>query len=74
MDLSSIDWTSFVKGLTTGLGAWAIWTVLKDGWTTIEADDKFDVFDDDEPIRRPVYVGNAGVSKATTIRRTPRNW
>lgn len=66
MDFSSIDWASFVKGLVTGLGAWAMWTVLASGRTVIEPD-HFDVFDDDEPVP---YV----VSGGTGWRKTTRGW
>ena len=51
MDLSYIDWPSFRSGLVVGLGVWAIVTVLRSGWTTIEpADDRFDIFDDEPDV------------------------
>lgn len=76
MDLSYIDWPSFRSGLVVGLGAWATWTVLKSGWTTIDVDDAFDVFDDDDLNVSVTAAPSAPftIVKTTTTTRRPRKW
>jgi hypothetical protein len=74
MDLSYIDWPSFRGGLAVGLGAWVLYTVLKSGWTTIESDDRFDVFGDDDQdvcLSCRLDINGRHPHVPTVIRRSP---